>query len=131
MALNLRDVTVFAPYPDEFPEDLLMQSGANDRCLDRWQGADVVRIGKVLDRIVAVYAMTRDASKGYHLHGIVVEPGSRGQGIGRWMTGHAIGVAESKGARYLTLTEAGGSQCFERLGFVADAVGLRFDLIPE
>lgn len=129
--MNFRDIEMFRPYDDEFPEALLVDAGADDGCIERWQAAEMVRIAKIGERLVACYAMDRGRDLEFILHGIVTEPALRGQGLGRWVVGHAIGVAESKGARRLRLAQSGGSRCFARMGFVPDDHGLRFDLIPE
>ncbi len=129
--MNFRDVEMFRPYANEFPEALLLDAGADETCLARWQSAEMVRIAKIDDEIVGCYAMDRGEGLEFRLHGVVIAPAQRKQGLGRWIVGHAIGVAESKGARHLHLTELGGSRCFERMGFVRAGTGARFDLIPE
>ncbi len=131
--LNLRDVEVFKPYTDEFPEHLLLAEGVDDDLLDRWIHAEILRIARYEGEIVGVYAMDRRSSEQtqFDLHGIVVERGTRRRGLGRWLTGHALGVAESKGGRTVWLKSPGRSDCFRRMGFVDIADGLRFDAIPE
>ena len=57
--------------------------------------------------------------------------GVRRQGLGRWLVGHAIGVAESKGARHVLVASAQGRRFLRQIGFTEDPSGLRFDLIPE
>ena len=91
--LNLREVEVFRPYPDEFPDALLMGTA-----YERASEAEFVRIAKLKGAIVAAYAMDRDGPDRFVLHAVVVAPAWRKRGIGRWFVGHAIGVAESKGA---------------------------------
>ncbi len=129
--MNFREVSMFKPYPNEFPEDLLWQAGADEACITRWLEASMLRIAKINEVIVACYAMDRGTELTFCLHGVVVDPAHRRQGLGGWVVGHAIGVAESKGARHLLLPGAGGSRLFDRMGFVPDKSALRFDLIPE
>ena len=107
--------------------------------------AEILRVAKLAGDIVAVYAMQRRGNT-FHLFGVVVAPSVRKQGLGRWVTGHAIGVAESKGGRHLTLDNGGSSRCFSRMGFKRmpedsgrDSAGnklrvagiLQFDMIQE
>ena len=139
--MNFREVDMFRPYANEFPEELLQpvsrlakllwQAGADATCVARWQEAEMLRIAKIGEDIVACYAMDRGSELTFVLHGVVVDPAHRKQGLGRWVVGHAIGVAESKGGRHLSLPAARGSRLFERIGFVRDDGDLRFDLIPE
>ncbi len=129
--MNFREVEMFRPYPNEFPEALLLEAGADEACLNLWLAAEMVRIAKISDQIVGCYAMDRGEDLEFCLHGVIIAPASRKRGLGRWVVGHAIGVAESKGARHLRLAQVGGSRCFERMGFVRDGAGARFDLIPE
>ena len=51
-------------------------------------------------------------------------------GVGRWLVGHAIGVAESRGGRQplALLTDPGG---FPRFGFQGKPGDHRFEMIPE
>lgn len=145
MTLNLRAIEVFKPYSNEFPEQLLIDAGSSDSQIERWQAAPIVRITKLDEEIMGVYAMARDEVPGvnglrFELYGLVTAPNVRRQGLGRWLLGHAIGVAESKGGRHLWIDQTGGSRLFSRVGFVpvqADGVAktasgmLQFDMIPE
>ena len=131
MAVNLREVELFRPYSNEFPENLLWDAGADETCVARWQSAEIVRIARYQDELAAVYAMDRPEPTQFILHGLVVAQPLRKQGLGRWVVGHAIGVAESKGGRHIQLPASGGTRCFSRIGFVTDGSGWRFDLIPE
>ena len=127
--LNLREVAVFRPYPDEFPDELF--SVLPHALEDRIAHSEFVRIAKVGRETVAAYAMDRGSDQGFVLHAIVVGEPWRGRGLGRWFVGHAIGVAESKGARYLVIPDASNSRFLDGLGFFATSVGQRFDLVPE
>ena len=116
MALNLREVEIFRPYNNEFPEQLLLDAGVSEDDLHYWSDAEMLRVAKLGEQMLAVYSMDRQGTD-YLLHGIVVDPRYRKQGLGRWFAGHAIGVAESKGGRLVWLTQSGGSRCFLRMGF--------------
>ena len=131
MTVNFRALEVFRPYDDEFPEELLWDAGADDPCIERWRMAQMVRIARYEAELTAVYAMDRQDLTTFVLHGVVVASRLRRRGIGRWMIGHAIGVAESKGGRHIVLPSTGGSRCFSHIGFAPQGDQLQYDLIPE
>ena len=135
MPLNLREVEVFRPYSNEIPEDLLWAEGLQETEVARWLAADMVRIAKRQDEVLGIYAMDRDLASDngatFVLHGLVVAPAWRKQGVGRWLVGHAIGVAESKGGRRVRFPSQRAQRFLSSLGFVEDGQGQRFDLIPE
>ncbi len=131
LSKTLREVEVFRPYSNEVPEDLLWAENFSAATVERWLAAEMIRIAKRDDTMLGVYAMDRGDGLSYLLHGIVVAPAWRKQGLGRWLVGHAIGVAESKGARQVRISELHGRRFFGLIGFVPDGEGLRFDLIPE
>jgi len=131
VSVNLRDVEVFRPYANEVPEHLLWAEQLSEAQVERWLSADMIRIAKKDEQILAMYAMDRGDGTTYLLQGLVVAPAWRRQGLGRWLVGHAIGVAEAKGARHLRFAGRGASRFFGSIGFVRDGDGQRFDLIPE
>ena len=131
MTIDYRELEVFRPYEDEFPEALLWEAGADDDCCARWRAAQMVRIARHAGELAAVYAMDRLDLTSFQLHGVVVARRWRRQGLGRWIIGHAIGVAESKGGRGIVLPSAGGSRCFSHIGFERQGDHWRYDLIPE
>jgi GNAT superfamily N-acetyltransferase len=131
VAMNLREVEVFRPYGNEVPEELLWAEGMAPADVEQWLAAEMLRIAKRQQEVLGMYAMDRGDGETYTLHGVVVAHGWRKQGLGRWLVGHAIGVAESKGARHVYFQGAGAKRFFANIGFVADRNGQRFDLIPE
>jgi len=131
MALNIREVEIFNPYNNEFPEDMLLHEGADEACIDVWREAQLVRIAKVDESIIGIYAMDRLSSRLFYLHGVIVVRGMRHQGLGRWMIGHAIGVAESKGGRQVQTLRTSRTRCFTNIGFMPNGENLQYDLIPE
>ena len=131
MTLKLRDVEVFKPYSNEAPEELLWAQGVQETDVQTWLSAEMLRIAKLGDEVLGMYALDRGDGTTYLLHGVVVAPARRRHGLGRWMVGHAIGVAESKGARAILFAGAGARRFFTHIGFRAVAAGQRFDLIPE
>lgn len=129
MALNLRDIEVFRPYPDELPISLLERESLSEADIDRWLSAETLRVAKLGTQVWGAYAMDRLDATHFHLHGVIVDTARRKQGLGRWMVGHAIGVAESKGGRHLQSN--GRAQLYRRLGF-SERNGVHvFDMIQE
>ena len=131
MALNLRDIEVFRPYDNEVPEDLLWAEQFDETTVDRWLSAEMVRVAKLGEAVLAIYAMDRGDGETYLLHGAIVASAWRLQGLGRWLVGHAIGVAESKGARHVLYPGEQAKRFLGAIGFVEHSDGQRFDLIPE
>ena len=129
--LNMRTIDVFRAYANEVPEDLLWAEGMSEAGVEDWLGADVIRVAKRGEEVLAMYAMDPGDGVTYVLYGVVVTPAARKQGLGRWMVGHAIGVAESKGARHVLVPVMQAQRFFRAIGFEPSSTGLLFDLIPE
>ena len=127
--VSLAAVTVYRPFPGEVPGDLV---GAD-------APLDDVRVAKVdghgsqshgsRSRIVGAYRLVKVDAARFAISALGVYPAYRGLGIGRWLLGHAIGIAESRGAR---LVDAEGPRDFlEPVGFTPWAGGFRLVLTPE
>lgn len=129
MALNLRQIEIFRPYSDELPISLLTGESLSDASLDQWLTCETLRVAKLGTEVLGAYAMDRLDAIQFHLHGVIVDRSHRKQGLGRWLVGHAIGVAESKGGRHL---QAGTrAQVYRRLGFADRDNTFIFDMIQE
>ena len=141
MALGFRDIEVFSAQPQDLPADLsaiYAQTVAADT-------AQILRVVKLNDMIIAGYAMhgplahrsaRGDSASGdtdYVLQMVAVQEQYRHQNVGRWLMGHAMGVAESKGGRGLKVPHTAHQDFFLALGFKADAAigGFRFQMIQE
>lgn len=134
-----RDVVVLRPYRDAVPWDLL--SGAGDDAAEDLPEAvaadfdlDFVRVGRYRDRPVAAYAIRPLGATRFELQALAVAPAYRGKGLGRWLLGHALGLAETKGGREMVAARprtARGCRFLARAGFVADPAGLRLAFTPE
>ena len=129
--MNLREVEVFKPYSNEFPEEMLLAEREDEAFVDAWLNAEILRVGKRGEEVLGVYAMNRIDSVNFELLGVIVSQRVRKQGLGRWLVGHAIGVAESKGGRYLHLKQTGSSRTFVNVGFVKDKDQWTFEMIQE
>ena len=121
---SYRDVTVYRPFPGEVPVDLV---GAD-------APLDDVRIAK-LDgdsaerRIAGAYRLAQVEADRFEIVALAVYPAYRGVGIGRWLLGHAVGIAESRGGR---IVDAKGPAGFlVHAGFERHNCGFRLVLTPE
>ena len=137
------DVNIYRPYPDEVPWDLLAATGIHEDELAAVLELNFLRVAKHRGRVAGAYGLRPVTPLCYELVTLIVEEGYRRKGLGRWLAGHAIGLAETKGAREIVCRcgasaggGAGAAQRFlERLGFVAarpaDRFALRLTLTPE
>ena len=135
MALGFRDIEVFSADPKDLPADLSIiyaQTVAAGT-------AEILRVAKLNEVIIACYAMhgplleEGESNTDYVLQMVAVQEQYRHQNVGRWLMGHAIGVAESKGGRGLQVPHTAHQDFFLTLGFKADATigGFRFQMIQE
>ncbi|HEY5645608.1 MAG TPA: GNAT family N-acetyltransferase [Pseudomonadales bacterium] len=126
-SFTLRDVNVYRPYPDEIPWELLEAGGAAAEQAD----ADLMRVAKLDGEAVAVYQLRELDPTRYELVALAVAPDYRRRGLGRWLLGHAIGIAESRGAREIWVRRAQLKGLFLRIGFKAENEALVLRLTPE
>ena len=131
MTFKLREIEVFRPYSTEVPEDLLWSMDFSEQEVDRWLNSDLLRVAKLGEQVMGVYAMDVADSVTYLLHGVVVATRARKQGLGRWLVGHALGVAESKGARGVLFPHSTHNRFLGGIGFVGVDAGQRFDMYQE
>jgi len=123
-----RDARIFRPYPDEIPWDLLHHVD----CVETGhpQGAQM-RIAKLDGEVIGVYVIEPVDTLRYRVLDLAVAPGYRNHGLGRWLLGHAIGVAESKGAREILVQGQSRRRFFASVGFTEDGPDLKLILTPE
>ena len=126
-----KQVRIFYPYLDESPTLLLEQAGVPRERLDELHQEPFVRVAKAGDQIVGAYLMTRLETERFAIDAVVVDAGTRGRGLGGWLIGHAIGVAESKGGRQVICRCAYPGTLFERLGFTGGDTGWQLTITPE
>jgi len=119
-AFTYQDITVYPPYAGETPEDLVGEPG-ND---------DLVRVAKLDDRVVGAYRLVRTCETHFEIRALAVRVEHRRRGIGRWLLGHAIGIAELNGARIVEAPLA-ATGMFAKVGFRPHGPGLRLHLRPE
>ena len=131
MAIGLRDFGVFRGDPAALPESMATTLATIA------PAPEVLRVAKLGERIIGGYAMhepvliDEQVARTFSLAMVMVEPNCQGNGVGRWLIGHAIGVAESKGGRHLEARFSGPADFFRGLGFRAADDGFRFDMYPE
>jgi N-acetylglutamate synthase-like GNAT family acetyltransferase len=135
MALGFREIEVFSADPKDLPADLSAIYAQTDAA----GTAQILRVAKLNEVIIACYAMhgplleEGESDTDYVLQMVAVQEQYRHQNVGRWLMGHAIGVAESKGGRGLQVPHTAQQDFFLTLGFKADETigGFRFQMIQE
>ena len=92
--------------------------------------AENVRVATLRGQLIGVYHMVRVDGERFAIRALVVCAAARGRGVGRWLLGHALGVAESRGGRFV---QAPGAAVgfFRKAGFVVAGGGLWFAMTPE
>ena len=127
MALALRDYEVFRGDPAHLP-DVMLKVFAG-----LVPDPQVLRVAKIEEQIIGCYAMylPSDAKPRHELAMVMVSEPYRRNGVGRWLVGHAIGVAESRGGRQLLAPLAGPGDFLLGLGFQGQPNDYRFEMIPE
>jgi ribosomal protein S18 acetylase RimI-like enzyme len=78
-----------------------------------------------------VYVFWRVDPLHFEIRNLAVTRACRRVGLGRWMLGHAIGLAESRGARVIDVPCNSAAGFFAGSGFVANGGGQRLTLTPE
>ena len=117
---SYRDVDIYPPYPHEDPRRLV---GTPDE-------GELVRVAKLDGRVIGAYRLVRTDATRFAIKALAVEPNYRGHGIGRWLLGHAIGIAELKGGRVIDAPLA-AQRFFAESGFEPVGNILRMSLTPE
>lgn len=132
MALVHRDYEVFRGDPAALPREMAEVYG------DMQLPPDVLRVAKMHEQVIGCYAMHSlesshsDGKPGlFELGMVMVLDTYQRNGVGRWLIGHAIGVAESKGGRELLVTLPGPADFFQGLGFRQVPSGFLYEMRPE
>lgn len=90
-----------------------------------------VREARVDGRLVGAYRIERLGRTHFRVVAAVVAPASRRRGFGTWLLRHAIGLAESRGARVIDAPREDAEAFFRASGFVPSGAGMRLALAPE
>lgn len=118
--LHHRKIAVLPPQDEAIPE-FLVGSGA--------QAVDV-REARVEGQLVGAYRIERVRATHFRLLAIEVLAPWQHRGIGTWLLRHAIGLAESRGARTIDAPTVANA-FFEHSGFEHTNKQMRLTLRPE
>ncbi len=129
--MDVTRVPIYRPYPDEVPWDLFADAGVAEQVLAEALDPDFTRLAKVGGRSVGGYIIRPRTPTCYELVALTVAAGYRGKGLGRWLLGHAIGLAESRGGREIVTAGTQGEHLLAAVGFEREGAGLRLTLTPE
>ncbi|HEY6598791.1 MAG TPA: GNAT family N-acetyltransferase [Pseudomonadales bacterium] len=114
-AFDPRDARMLRPYPEEIPWDLLLDADPSRARVESYLSDELTRVAKLDDVVIGVYALQRIDATSFELMNIAVAESHQGTGLGRRLLGHAIGLAESKGARVIEVGT--GNSSFDALRF--------------
>jgi len=112
-----RELETYRPYAAEMPWALLALAGAAADEVADVVAQDLVRVAKLRGEIVAAYGIRPLSATAYQLVTLAVEPAWRGRRYGRWMLGHALGLAESRGGRTVWVRGRAHQPFLARAGF--------------
>jgi N-acetylglutamate synthase-like GNAT family acetyltransferase len=126
-----RHLETFRPWDHEMPWDLLLSVDADRAILEQVVALELVRVAKLEGRIVGAYGIRPQTPTCYELVTLVVEEGWRGRAFGRWLLGHALGLAESRGGREVLVRGQHHAAFLQRFGFEPSGSDLRLELTPE
>ena len=110
-----RDARMFRPYPEELPWELLLDADPSRTRVESYLSLEWTRVAKLDDVVIGVYVLVRHDPTTFELMNIAVSDAYQGTGLGRRLLGHAIGLAESKGARVIDVGT--GNSSFKALAF--------------
>ena len=127
----MRDFEVYPPFRDELPVDLYAPPHLDIECRPTYPAAEFIRIAKNQQKIFGIYELDRSDEGVFIIRSLIVDQANRRKGIGRWLLGHAIGVAESKGGRQLLLRSQLSKAFFLRFDFYEEETNLKYDLIRD
>ena len=127
----MRDFEVYPPFRDELPLDLYGPPHLKAECGPAEPPAEFIRIAKNQKKVFGIYELDRSDKGIFIIRSLIVDQASRRNGIGRWLLGHAIGVAESKGGHQLLLRSKLSKAFFQKFDFYEEETSLKYDLIRD
>ena len=132
MALTHRDYDVFRGDPAALPREMAEVYRAMQ------PPPDLLRVAKIREKVIGCYAMHSPESSHsdekpglFELGMVMVLDTYQHNGVGRWLIGHAIGVAESKGGRELLVPLPAPAGFFQSLGLRQVPGGFLYEMRPE
>ena len=90
-----------------------------------------VRQARLGGELVGAYRIERLARTRFRVVAVVVVAPWRRRGFGTWLLRHAIGLAESRGARVIDAAPGDAEAFFRASGFEAFGGEMRLRLTPE
>ncbi len=127
--INLRDVKIIHADLSKLHADvwkLLLCADPSEALIRAYLSEEYTRLAVHADRYVGVYVLNQVAPMLFELKNIAIEKSYRGIGLGRRMLGHAIGLAEARGAREIVVSTGNSSlsnlKFYQRMGFRIQAV---------
>lgn len=156
--LNFRHLDVTRARSDDLDTSFQTAVGLSQQQVAYATASLYCRVARLEGQVIGAYSMREPypaeslfaggstdpaALAAFHLQWVGVRTDFRRRGLGGWLVGHAIGVAETKGAQCLDVSfaEQGdhvavAGALFVALGFVqreaaAGQLGFRYQLIPE
>jgi GNAT superfamily N-acetyltransferase len=127
----LWDTHIYRPYRDEIPWELLLVADPDEERVNGYAYGEFMRVAKIDDKVVGVYVIQAVTPTRYQLRNLAVSEGYRRKGLGGWLLGHAIGIAETKGAREIYVADVPLRGLFKKIGFAANVRDLLLTLTPE
>lgn len=147
MIVDVRDTEICRPAAADVPWALLFTADADRDRVAAYAELDLTRVLLLREsrRTIGVYVMQQLSALHFQVHNLAILTEMQGQGFGRRLLGHALGLAESKGGRVVDLfvgdstdeETRGRTLCIlQRYGFVRSDVKpgcarMRFELTPE
>lgn len=131
--VSYRDVKIYRPFPADVPACLSRQGcDLDDVRIAKLDPAAAQREGMRLAKdVIGTYWLVRRADNDlYEIKALAVCRRFRRRGIGGWLLGHALGIAETRGGRVVAAPTAAAA-FFRKAGFADEGGGLRLRLTPE
>ena len=120
-----RDVPIFRPSTS----DSLSKIFGVSTCLN---DLTYVRVAKLDKEILGGYQMRREADTEFVIDRVRVTSIAQGKGLGGWLLGHALGLAEAKGGRRVSINDDLNVEFYLKHRFAINDKGhLRLELTPE
>lgn len=126
-----KSADIYKPYPDEVPWELLLEGDPDETRIGGYLDQELIRVAKFRGEVVGVYVVKPLDATRFQLANIAVAEGFRGKGLGHWLLRHAIGLAETKGAREIIVSGARTQSFFKKHGFEPAGSNLLLTLTPE
>ena len=113
----------------DVPWDLLLDADPDRALVESYLDFAWTRVMWHEGVALGVYVLKPRDETRFELMNIAVDPRYRRLGIGRWLLGHAIGLAESKGGR--TIDVGTGNSSFDALAFYQRAGFRIIGVVPN